>query len=315
MKQYDALLDAYEKQLGIRGIGASTILNRRREIERFGLWIKRKKPRPNLSNISAELILEYLKERSAFKARTTIQSKFSDLRCFFEYLVQENVWKKNPLRWIPGPKIILNSHIPKSLKPSEVELLFQQCFQVKEILFQYEMPVIFLTLYSLGLRRGELVNLNFNDWDQREKTLRVRVSKNGRERFMPIPESLERAIEAYLPIRQNVLIKRNVTDEQALFIDGQGKRISGVNVSRRLFGCAKRAGLSKFNVHQLRHTCATNLFAKGVPLPEVKMVLGHASISTTQRYTHVAGPERWQAIQKHPLNNYLSQQGESPCPR
>ena len=282
MKQYDTLLDAYEKQLSIRGIGASTILTRRREVERFGLWIKRKRPRPNFSNIGAELILEYFKERSAFKARTTIQGKFSDLRCFFEFLVQENFWKKNPLRWIPGPKIILNSHIPKSLKPSEVEILFQQCFQVKEILFQYELPVIFLTLYSLGLRRGELVDLNVEDWNQKEKTLKVRTSKNSRERFMPIPDSLERAMEAYLPIRQNLLIKKNVVFEPALFVDSQGRRISGAVISKRLFGCAKRAGLSKFNVHQLRHTCATNLFANGVPLPEVKMVLGHACISTTR---------------------------------
>ncbi len=98
MKQYDALLDVYEKQLSIRGIGASTILIRRREIERFGLWIKRKKPCPKFSDISAEHIINYFKERSAFKARTTIQGRFSDLRCFFDFLVQENFWKKNPLR-------------------------------------------------------------------------------------------------------------------------------------------------------------------------------------------------------------------------
>ncbi len=315
MKQYDALVEAYIKRIEIRGIGTSTIFTRRREIEKFGLWVKRKKPRPKLGEVGSEIILDYLKNRSAFKARSTMQGRFSDLRCFFDFLVEENIWRKNPLRWIRGPKLILNSHVPKCLGQSDVENIFQACFKVKETLFQYELPVIFMMLYSLGIRRGELVSLSLENWNREQKTIKILCSKGNRERFMPVPESLERALEAYLPVRQNLLLTKKIFEEPALFVNKNGHRLTGASVSSLLLGCARRSGLSAFTVHQVRHTCATNLLSRGVPITEVKMVLGHVSIDTTVRYTHVAGPERWNAIHQHPLNDLFKKniEGGSQC--
>jgi site-specific recombinase XerD len=306
MKQYDALVEAYSKRCEVRNIGAETIYSRRREIERFGLWVKRKRPRPRLENINAEIILDYLNIVSTFKAKSTVYAKFSNLRCFFDFLVQENIWKKNPLKWIRGPKMILNSHVPKSLGQSEVERLFEACFKSRDPIFQYSLPTIFLALYSLGLRRGEVLRLNFDCWDRKEKSLKVLNSKSGHERLMPVPESLERALEAYVPIRQNSLAEKQIYDEPALFINRFGERLSAHAITTHFKRCARKAGIKQFSLHQLRHTCATNLLSKGVPIMEVKLVLGHACIDTTLRYTHVAGPERWAAIQKHPLNEFLS---------
>ena len=307
MKQYDALVEAYSKRCEIRNISAATIYTRRREIEKFGLWVKRKRPRPRLEDINAEIILDYLRAVGTFKAKSTVYGKFTNLRCFFDFLVEENIWKKNPLKWIPGPKINVDSHIPKSLGQSDVERLFEACFKAKEPIFQYSLPAIFFTLYSLGLRRGEVLGLTIDCWDKKEKTLKITSSKSGRERLMPVPESLERALDAFLPIRQNLLNKNQIFDQRSLFINRFGESLSGHAISKHFGKCAEKAGIKKFTLHQLRHTCATNLLSKGVPVVEVKMVLGHACLDTTLRYTHVAGPERWAAIQKHPLNEFFNQ--------
>jgi len=306
MKKYDALVEDYVRLCEFRKIGKHTIYTRRREIEKFGLWVKRKRPRPKLEDVNAEIIINYLKAQSTCRARSTVQGKFSNLRCFFEFLVEENVWHKNPLKWIRGPKMIVNSHIPKSLKNNEVEELLKACFEVKERFFKYELPAVFLCLYSLGIRRGEASALNIEDWDRESKTLKILNSKSQCERYMPVPESLESALEAFLPVRQNLLTAKKRFDERALFINRNGFRLQGQSISKLFLGCAKRVGIDNFTVHQLRHTCATNLISRGVSLPEVKMVLGHVCIDTTLRYTHVAGPDRWEAINKHPLNNFLN---------
>jgi integrase/recombinase XerD len=313
MQQYDALIESYIKRCEARNIGKSTIYTRRREIEKFGLWVKRKKPRPKLEKINSEIILDYLKSQSVFRARSTVQAKFSNLRCFFDFLVENNVWHRNPLKWIQGPKVLINSHVPKTLNKIQVEALLKAVFETKENFYKIELPTVFLCLYSLGLRRGEVCNLNIDDWNAEEKTLRVTNLKSQFERYMPIPDSLQNALEVFIPIRKNMLIKKCNPEQKSLFINKFGKRISGNSVSNLLTTCAKKAKIENFTVHQLRHTCATNLISSGVSLPEVKLVLGHSTIDTTLRYTHVAGPERWEAIKKHPLNNFLKTHSKEEC--
>lgn len=309
MRKYDALINQYFEQCLVRGIGQGTINTRRREVERFGSWVKRKKPKPMLEEVNLEIIVDYLKSQSVFKSKATVYGKISNLRCFFDFLVEENIWRKNPLKWFKGPKLHVDSHIPKSLKKPDIEKLLQSCFESKISLHQYLLPTVFLCLYSLGLRRGELVSLNLHDWNNEERTLIVRNSKSGFERYMPVPKALERSLEAYLTARTNLLIEKGRPQEHALFISCDGFRITGHAISTHLQRRAKSIGISHFSVHQLRHTCATQLLNSGVSVPEVKMVLGHAAIETTLRYTHVAGPDRWEAIKKHPLNTFLSEQG------
>ena len=90
-----------------------------------------------------------------------------------------------------------------------------------------------------------------------------------------------------------------------------GQRLSGFAISKGVHAIARRAGVPIHSVHQFRHTCASDLLEAGVHLAEVQRILGHAIISTTVRYTHIAGPERRAAMLLHPLNDWLAPQAVS----
>jgi len=161
-------------------------------------------------------------------------------------------------------------------------------------------------LYSTGMRRGELERLSLCDWDGEEGTVKVDGQKTGQERVLPVAPLVKQCVESYLPQRVNQLEKTGRQEESALFVDAKGQRLKGTQVGRMLHSLARRAGIPLVTVHQFRHTCASDLLASGVPLPRVKEMLGHATIQTTMRYTHVANPERRKAIEKHPIQEMMA---------
>lgn len=305
MRNFDSVLEGFLDECRARGIGQQTIDARRRELNRWSAWLRNRKPRPKLEDVNSELIIQYIKSRSAFRSKASVAGVMSHLRCFGDYLSREGVWRKNSLKWMQSPKITVNSHIPKTLKRSEIESFLTEAFKSKESLHQYLWPAVILCLFTLGIRRGELVALSLQDWDQRENVLRITHSKVGRQRYMPVPESVKRSLDAYLQIRFRILKQYKKEDCQALFVTKYGEPLSQERVSMGLSRIAKRAKITGFSTHQLRHTCATQLIESGVPLPEVKMVLGHATIDTTMRYIHVCGPEKKKAIELHPINKML----------
>jgi integrase/recombinase XerD len=166
-------------------------------------------------------------------------------------------------------------------------------------------------LYGAGLRRGELERLSLDAFDRNEGTLRIDGRKSGRERCVPLPEMVLRCLEAYLPCRHNRLEATGQVGEQALLISRTGARVSGVAISHAILSIARRAGVSIHSVHQFRHTCASDLLEAGVHLAQVQGILGHAQISTTVRYVHIADPQRREAMRVHPLNDWLALQREA----
>ena len=160
-------------------------------------------------------------------------------------------------------------------------------------------------LYGTGLRRGELERLNLADWDRDNGVLKVDGQKTGQERKLPVGAGVWRCIEAYLPVRQNRLEAAGRLEEAAFMIDRFGKRMRSDSISRAVSICAKAAGTPFVSLHQFRHSCAADLLENGATMPEVKSVLGHATIQTTMRYIHVSGEERAKAMQKHPINDFL----------
>jgi len=153
--------------------------------------------------------------------------------------------------------------------------------------------------YSSGIRIGELVNLDLEDLNLEESQIKV-LGKGGKEAYCPITREAAKALSAYLKARN----RRHNSNNSALFISRAGKRISKREIQRFIPRYAKQAGITKkVSPHTLRHSIATHLLNQGMDLRYVQAFLRHASISSTQIYTHVSNRRlREELAYRHPDN-------------
>jgi site-specific recombinase XerD len=306
MRRWDGLLDRYVARLQVRGLSVATIDSRSRELTRFGAWLKARRPRLELEQVDADTIVRYIRTRSSFHARATVSGVVSELRCMGEFLVEEGIWPKNPLRWLRGPKLDVRRQIPKRIGQDELRAIWAAARGRRQEHARYQAVCVLAILYGTGLRRGELERLAVDDWDGEHRLLRVDGRKTGRQRHVPVGEGVWRCIEAYLPRRQNRLELTGRLDERALLVNTLGERVSAESISSMVRRLAEEAGVGKVTIHQFRHTCASDLLEAGVTLPEVQKILGHAVIASTVRYLSIADPERAAAISRHPINRFLA---------
>jgi site-specific recombinase XerD len=124
---------------------------------------------------------------------------------------------------------------------------------------------------------------------------------------VPLNEGIGRCLEAYLPLRQNLLEQQGNVAETALLINREGQRLSAPSLASIVHRLARRAQVPLVSLHQFRHTCASDLLEHGASLPEVQNLLGHKCVETTSRYLQIADPERARAMSQHPLNDYLQE--------
>ena len=306
MRRWDGLVDSYVKECEARGLAEATIEHRLRELERFGIWVKRRRPRPRLEDVDADLVVRYIRGRTAFHSRSTVCGVVTNLRGMGEFLVRRGVWTVSPLRWMKGPKIDTRAQIPRRLTRSQQEQMWLAAGRQREEFTRYQSVCALAILYATGLRRGEMERLDLADWDRHDGLLTIDGRKSGRERCVPVGEAAWRCIEAYLPHRHNRLEKAGTVGEAALMVGKNGRRLKGVQVSKMVHRLAASAGVEAVTLHQFRHSCASDLLERGVSLPEVQRILGHTVIESTVRYTQVADPARAAAILKHPINELLA---------
>lgn len=207
--------------------------------------------------------------------RKSTARKLSSLRSFFRYLVETEVIDYNPARYIRGP--VGEKRLPPLLSQFQVA---QALEPVDDSVSSLRDAAIMETIYGSGLRASELVGLNIQDIDFSQETIRVR-GKGGRERILPLGRKEAEAIRRYLTVR-------GYPQEQALFLNRRGKRLT----TRSLQQVVKRAlsrigGVGATNPHALRHAFATHLLERGADLRAVQELLGHASLASTQIYTHI----------------------------
>jgi site-specific recombinase XerD len=308
MRRWDTLADAYIEEYRARGINPATTACVQRELERLGGWMKRRRPRPQLEDIGSDLLIRYIRDRTTFKSKSTIYSIMSRMRGFGDFLVREGVWLDNPMKWLQGPKVTPYHRMPKRIDARDMKVLWQAAAAsaAGRSTYRKHLGITVLSLlYGTGLRRGELQRLDVTDWNREDGTLRIDGRKTGRERCVAAPSIVYHCIETFLPHRHNLLEKCGRLEQQALFISRTGGRLAEVAVSNLVHRTARRAGLKLHSLHQFRHTCASDMLAAGVPIPEVQQTLGHASVATTVRYLHIADPERHAAVQQHPINDWL----------
>jgi len=237
--------------------------------------------------ITAVTVQSFVGSLYAGNASTSVARKLSALRTFFRFLQREKVLATDPIAGVVGPK--LGQHIPSFLTVDEVFALLEAPAAVDR--YCRRDRAILEMLYSTGMRVSELVGCNREDFDCAAGMVRVR-GKGNKERLIPFGRAAGEAMDQYLPEREALSIARiqrgHEAEGKALFLNVQGTRISARSVERSIQMYGLRAGIGvTVTPHALRHSFATHLLEMGADLRTVQELLGHVSLSTTQKYTHI----------------------------
>jgi integrase/recombinase XerC len=209
--------------------------------------------------------------------KSSAARKLASLRTFFRHLCREGVLERNPARVLLSPRV--ERRIPAHLDEAEVAQLLDVPGDGDAAL---RSRAILELLYATGLRCGELVSLDLPELDLEGRMLRV-VGKGQKERVIPFGSRARQAVLDYLPARA-----RSKPRGEALFVNLRGGRLTDRSVRNILNARVRQMALAKrTSPHALRHSFATHLLERGADLRVIQELLGHASLSTTQRYTHV----------------------------
>ncbi len=256
--------------------------------------------------------------------KSSIARKLASLRSFFKYCVREGRLQENPARLVPTPK--LPKRIPSVLSAEEMNGFLNQLADMgpasstggeaprkssrrkadsspdgaikpkdESLLLRRDRALLEI-LYAAGLRVSELTSLNYSDIDQKERVLRV-VGKGDKERIVPYGSKAQEALEKYWPLRDRLFLQasgtrgrhRDAPHTEAVFLNYAGRRLTQRSVGRIVKKYVRLANVNwDLHPHSLRHAFATHLLADGADLRAIQELLGHQSLSTTQKYTHAS---------------------------
>ena len=272
-----------------RGYSLNTVRSYETDLRHFFDYIKKNDGTKSveLKQIDFHVVRGYLGGLFKNYKKTTISRKLSAIRTFFFYLEKNNINEGNPAAEISSPK--QGSYIPEYLNVDDMFMLLDapEPLSLKEVRDQ----AILELLYSCGIRVSELTGMNLADIDFRERLVRV-IGKGNKERIVPIGKRAIAAVEKYLDMSASLRKKKgdlNSSQKKPLFLNKSGGRLSSRSVSTIIKKFVREYGLvNDITPHSLRHTFATHLLDSGADLRSVQELLGHASLSTTQKYTHVS---------------------------
>lgn len=319
------MLQAIEKYLeylrSVRNSSPHTVLNYGKDLQQFAIYLAPPGERvPAIGRITHQIIREYVGHlHSQRLQKSSIARKLASLRSFFKYCVREGMLKESPARLVPTPK--LPKRIPSVLSAEEMNGFLNQLAEPEKpapagrlargqaaairpgkrsfsgdegLLLKRDRALLEL-LYAAGLRVSELTGLNRADMDRQEKMLRVR-GKGNKERIVPYGGKAQEALEAYWPVREQLLLQSGLgrrrsgpAHSEAIFLNYAGRRLTQRSVGRIVKKYVRLANLNwDLHPHSLRHAFATHLLADGADLRAIQELLGHQSLSTTQKYTHAS---------------------------
>jgi integrase/recombinase XerC len=318
------MLQAIEKYLeylrSVRNSSPHTVLNYGKDLQQFAAYLSPPGERvPSLGKITHQVIREYMGHlHSQGLQKSSIARKLASLRSFFKHCVREGMLKENPARLVPTPK--LPKRIPSVLSAEEMNGFLDHLSEPEKsaadpksarsmaltgpakrrisadegLLIKRDRALLEL-LYAAGLRVSELTGLNLADMDRHEKMLRVR-GKGNKERIVPYGGKAQEALESYWPVREQLLLptgagrrRRGPADSNAIFLNYTGRRLTQRSVGRIVKKYVRLANINwDLHPHSLRHAFATHLLADGADLRAIQELLGHQSLSTTQKYTHAS---------------------------
>lgn len=274
-----------------RGLSGETVRAYRNDLEQFRAYVGRfveRQGKPTLDDVRASMIRGFVADAFRRLEKSSISRRISALRSFYRYLGLKGIEVEDPTTVVQPPKVrrkvpgffsiddiihFLNSLESTALHPSGNWLGKRNW-------------ALFECLYSTGIRVSELAGLDRKDIDFRQSTIRVK-GKGNKQRVVPIGSVALKAIRTYMQAFR-AEYRSSISDEACLFRNARGGRLSARSVRRILHSELHRAGLwLQISPHGLRHSFATHLLNAGADLRSIQEMLGHASLSTTQRYTHV----------------------------
>lgn len=218
--------------------------------------------------------------RNSEYSKATTARKLASLRSFYKYLARMGQVESSPVSVIRTPR--LDKRLPKFLDVDQVDILFRA--PNTNTLLGARDKAILETIYSAGLRIGELIALDLEDMDEFGGAVRVR-GKGKKERLAPLGGKALSAIDAYVKLR---FAKLGRVNNGALFVNRAGRRITDRSIRRKLNKYMLLAGIgTHISPHTLRHSFATHMLNAGADLRSVQEMLGHENLSTTQIYTHL----------------------------
>jgi integrase/recombinase XerC len=288
----------------VRNASPSTVRNYRTDLLDFIRYLSPPgETPPTLGRIDHRTIREYLGHlHDRGLQKSTIARKLAAIRALFKYCVRDGCLENSPARLVSTPK--LPKRVPRVLSAEQMNGFLDQMVGAGEdalvkrrnrrgaseeearLLVKRDLA-LFELLYASGLRVSELTGLNVGDMDRKEMMIRV-LGKGNKERIVPFGSKADRAIAAYWKVRAEILEKATGrSDPQAVFLNHTGTRLSPRSVNRILKKYAHLVNVNwNLHPHSLRHAFATHLLADGADLRAIQELLGHASLSTTQKYTH-----------------------------
>jgi integrase/recombinase XerD len=290
----DPVVDEFCDALWLEdGLSRNTLESYRRDLSQFQNWLDARSGIPLLEAVHADL-LAYLAHRVAAKAKPATTGRLlSSLKRFYQYAVRQGRVGSDPSLNIDAPKLPRN--LPKSLTEADVEKLLAAP-DVEDMLGLRDRAML-ETLYASGLRVSELVTLKVAQVSQDMGVVRV-IGKGGKERLVPLGEEALAWLRRYVDESRPRILGRRATD--ALFVTQRRSAMTRQQFWNLIRRYAQRGGLVKpISPHTLRHAFATHLLNHGADLRVVQLLLGHADISTTQIYTHVARERLKQLHAKH----------------
>jgi integrase/recombinase XerC len=276
-----------------RNVSEHTLRNYASDLEQFYDHLAPADPQtgkrnePGIAQIDHLTIREWLAAlHSANKKKSSVARKLAALRTFFQFLVREGIVELNPAKLVSTPR--LEKKLPKHLSVEDA-IRFIETPDTETDLGKRDRAMLEL-LYATGIRVSELTKMGIGDFDFRNKLIRV-TGKRRKERIVPFGEPASESLRNYLDVRDKFLNSAPVSegDEQALFLNYQGTRITPRSVGRVVDKYIRVcAGMHDISPHALRHSFATHLLDSGADLRDIQELLGHARLSTTQIYTHVS---------------------------
>lgn len=268
-----------------RGASPETIRNYSSDLRQLSSFLLSQTPSRrsfDLAAVSTESIRAYLHwlDRNAEK-RTSIARKLACLRSFYRYLQRTGILARNPAEDLRSPK--QPRLLPRVLTKDDAAALMT--IPEGKTAMSLRDRAILETLYSTGARVSELVSINLRDFQPSDGLVRLR-GKGKKERIVPIGEVAIQAIRAY---RQAVRSKdTKPQDAGPIFLNHRGGRLTSRSVARIVVRYSSRLAGGSISPHTLRHSFATHLLDEGADLRAIQEMLGHTSLGTTQKYTHVA---------------------------
>lgn len=278
---YDILIK-FEKDLINEGLAKSTIYERKRNMKCFLFYLEQKQML-NLNEINIETVNNYLDSLPKYYCKQTQKNIYKEIRLAIKYLYKSNIITTDLSIFIPHIKVSRVTTIPSIWSEIEIQKIFEQINLNSKS--GKRLYLVLLLSIRFGLRYGDIINLKFDDIDWKTKTIRIKQSKTGKEAiFTLLPDILSAIIDYVKNERPN-------SKEKNIILKSNGEKIEGHIFYNQISKLIKKSGINyknkKRGIHSMRHTLASTLLNKNIPLPIISKVLEHSNNDTSLIYLKI----------------------------